>query len=436
MQQEQPSIRKRFRFLDLPVDIRNLVYDELLTPSCGAAMDFTSCTDCMHTFSLGFDEEDHEPTARAWYSGRWREMRGNLLNLALASRQVRDETSKVFWSQDLRFTGDFGWTMFYHFLELIGPCNWPRLKNVTVCHPGFSMRPGQVLHCFTHNTASDGSYTPGKICLCLEDAFDLHLRAFSFKRPDDKAFQKGVLRDPEAPEWYYGPWSENGVFWGQPLCDVLGGLNQITLTLPQFQNPSEQASFHEVGSHPIHKMEWGRQRNVSRRVFYLVSAWDVSAVKDQLTFDHIYRQADPKEELAAAIKSSFAHQDEYPEAVSYDQYIQKRRDDEDFSMHITKANEEIPIPMWRTHPPERYEDIRLFIETIEQLGWKVTQIMHDLHCQYPVEDGKACVNKGLCKFVKSLPTRDRRYYECQGGNPEHEMSFRNGGLSSGGTGDV
>lgn len=277
--QNEPSIHKRLRFLDLPSEIRNLVYAELLTPGCDAAMDFAPCADCSHEYNRFTRREARDPEERAegieWYMWEWRGIKNCLRAISLVSPQVGGEASTVFWSQPFRFTSDLGWVMLYHFLEKIGPTNLKRLKNITVCHPAFSVTPDSSPS--REAISWWGFATPGPD---YYDLFQDHLQLFRLGKP----FVQPYAQMSGSEAWFLAD-SLDGPL---QFLERAENLTKLAFTLPQFQNPGEQPSFQDLIHHPIQLGMWP-QEDLSIRVIHLapsVYCWT------NLSLEDIYNNVD------------------------------------------------------------------------------------------------------------------------------------------------
>lgn len=369
--QNNPSIRKRVRFLDLPAEIRNLVYSELLTPGCGAAMDFASCADCLHEKS-GFERfEDRGPEEVAecsiWYGLQWHRMRSLLCTLSLVSRQTGNEASTLFWSQPFRFTSDIGWIVLYHFLESIGEVNVDRLRDVTVCHPAFSVTPDfdpirQATNRWGKATMDD-----------YYDLFDDHLGHFCLGACI-RAHSYTQMSEADS-------WKAFGSFDGPiRLLSRAANLTKLSLTLPQFQFAGDQPSFRDLFQHPIHTIRWP-QKELNIRVIHLTPSYYHDRAHTTLSLEDIYRGADYNIELVEEFKNH-------------------RR----FPHHLV-------------HETDRADLARVYFEQIKQLGWQVVEMLYDLNCQYLIKDGQRCANKDLCRTLLNHDEESMRY-SCYGDREE------------------
>lgn len=371
-QQAGPMQEKRLRFLDLPAELRNMVYTELLTPSCGAQMDFAPCADCSHSVNafspIRVRMPDDPLLSSEWYAKVWKNICSYYDKISRVSRQVHNEASGVFWSQPFRFTGDVGWIMLYHFLEKIGSANVRRLKDVLVCHPALSADPGYAPLRERHNHGLD-----------YYDPFDEHLDWFNLGE---------CLR---APIYYTemsesAAWRSLGGFDGPiRLLAEAESLTRFTLVLPQMQQPAEQASFHDLHLHPVHACTWPRGKGPSLQIVHLVECEESKewwCPRFQISFEDIYGDADY---VGKWLKV-------YEERI----YLAK-----------TKLH----------HKPNRAALARSYFDTVKQLGWQVSEAKYDDYCQYPVKDGQFCVNKALCQWMLSENHEDT-CYKCPGNREE------------------
>lgn len=299
-------------------------------------------------------------------------MRSYLEPLSIVCRQMQDEIQENFWSQPFRFTSSLGWSLLDDFLLVITPANIARLKNITMCHPGFS--------------------------LVEQHYASRRLRNHHHTDDIDDAYDELVL---DHTVWLFGlDWSgksstgrRGGMFFGDPEKNLIKygmSLTKFTLVLPQFQPPALQPTFKDLISHPIHRIDWPQGNQLSRHIVYLMFFDDLghhAGSRDQISFAQIY-----------GTDNNLEKQEETTEA-------QHEGDD-------------VLITQTSYHEPGRAELARNYFDEVQGLGWKVTEVMHDRRCQYPVEQGEACGNVNLCKYLRTGDGASYKRRRCLGNEEE------------------
>ena len=315
-------------------------------------MDFASCADCIHeiwdyTPDIIYDP-DERATSRAWYSDEWARIRSNLRIMTLC-HQINSEATGIFYGQHFKFTSDVGWVMLYHFLSKIGPEKRALLRNITVCHPAFSSLPSDCppRQQTGHLYRDDYTYL-----------FNDHMQAFGLGSclPQD---YRTLSHDPA--------WLTIGHFDGTlRLLAQAAGLTRLTLVLPQFQRPAEQATLQDQELHPIHTFVWPQGVALKRFVRNLVqSRHDCHRGKRskhgmQMCLDEIYHRR-----VEATNTTTMAH------------------------IHwLNFSHEKVPRQQAYT--------ARVFFNAVKAAGWIVCESMYDERGTYPVKSGQFCVNKSMC----------------------------------------
>ena len=94
--------RKRLRFLDLPREIRNIVYGQLVKPAAGVPMDFANCFQCQHetdTFEVRYRRDFfRDVESWLWFILEWKSMKRRMRSLLLVSRQISSEVACEFFA--------------------------------------------------------------------------------------------------------------------------------------------------------------------------------------------------------------------------------------------------------------------------------------------------------------------------------------------------
>lgn len=337
-------------------------------------MDLASCADCVHEvfdFKNDTHEDPDEPfVGRAWFAHEWRAIRRRLQN-SIVSHQFHIEASTVFFSQPFRFTGDCGWITLYHFLDRLGHKQRCRLLNISVCHPGFAslpeVNPDRQLN-WQGLVGLTGDY---------HDLFDGHMNAFGFGP---------ALRQPYPPLSEDDAWKDRGHFDGTAcLLADCSSLTRLTLTLPQFQVPPEQATFRDLGLHPIHSYRWPQGPALQRSVVHLVCSHHSCSDPERLQpcMAEIYEKSSEKQVF------------------------------QDTSMLRLPLGYRPVTP----HTAVRSQEARQFFDTVEREGWVVKQLLYDLRGHYPVAEGSLCVNMKMCRLLRSID-EPNLWYECPGNKYE------------------
>lgn len=270
-----------------------MVYGHLLRPEGGVPMDFASCADCSHetTETNWWRSND---TSIDWYEVQWSSMRRHLPLLSLVSQQIYTEVGDVFWSQPFRFTGSVGRMMLCLFLDRIGVDNIARLKSSTVCHPGFASSPRRYARFELERRFYDLFLSHHKVTQPHITPFGLDTFTYLLLFDENTAMKM---------------WEKDCLSHGplELLLKHAKSLTQLTLTLAQFQTPEHQSRFEGVRTHAIHDVVWPQGEKLSRRIIYLISAWEEPPwPRHQLTFQQIYGENDYYDLQAAATKEFLA----------------------------------------------------------------------------------------------------------------------------------
>ena len=266
--------------------------------------------------------------------------------------------------------------MLYHFLETIGPKARSLLKDITVCHPGFSVLPDYFP---TRQETLEGPY---------DAVFHDHLEEFGLGQclEDQTATricspgrwcQHRAIDYPKFSTW--SSWKDKGAFDGPArMLREIEGLRKLTLVLPHFQNTEDQASFETLGSHPIHSVDWPQGEQLKLTVAHLIDCrhnCDAASTKDLHLADICLAEIEGK--LITFI-------DEYGKERIF------RRPLDDHVHPITNA---------RLPCATRTDEARQFFAEARDAGWTVTEYMHDAYGHYPVQRKEGCASMSMCLFL-------------------------------------
>ena len=349
-------------------------------------MGFASCADCAHE-RVGYRGVDaYDPTEPCegitWFASEWRKIRERLLNLAV-SKQFYAEAIDVFYSQPFRFTGDCGWIMLFHFLVRLGVRNRWKVKDMTVCHPGFSSSP--LIYTPQQRSAppEDGdSY----------DVFNEHMRAFGFGPVMWKgSFPSLGHEDPEAERWTSTDAEADDMT--VRLLGKVTSLTNLTLTLPQYRFPDEQYPFDGLEKCLIHEYRWPQGEQLTRSMLHLVSSRHAcfDASRFQPCMAEIYGLPQTKE-LKGPI-------------LNLHRYIPNGGGRPDRIMEVSRPLE-----------------AQKFFEAVKALGWEVKEVYYDERGHYPVKSEEGCVNRSLCDLLRKIDAPDLAY-ECPGNTDEQVLHW-------------
>lgn len=215
-------------------------------------------------------------------------MKRNLSSLLLVCRQMSNDADVVFWSQPFRFTSDLGWVIYYYFLVKIGAAGRRKLKDITVCHPAFSVQPKLEpeydLHSDSDNDDHDDTYGWD-----YKDVFDDHLWDFalrtglefplssicseqSYVRYTD-TFDRMVRYSSaiSLQAWQYHDTSSGFEGTARLLAREAENLTKLTLVIPHFQRFEQESSFKDVDKHPIMDLTWSQGDQLSVKPLLILS---------------------------------------------------------------------------------------------------------------------------------------------------------------------
>ena len=335
-------------------------------------MDFASCADCEHAiYDYTKKYANNEPTpGLEWFASQWKEMRYQFRNLGVSRRFHREGTT-TFYGQPFRFTSDCDWIMLYHFLDMLGWKNMQRVKNITVCHPVSSSSPEITRH------RGDWRYVESRHVLGdYHDLFRQHMGAFGFK----SALLKSYATPHRSLSWLV-PGKFGGTAW---LLTEAMNLTKLTLTLPQFQYPSEQFPFKtpKLEDQPINGCYWPQGQNLTRTIVHLVSSCHDCSNKLR------------KQPCMAEIHGECPQQIAAPE----DEEVIQSQNPHSSDSRISES---------------RAEEARGFFDAAREKGWIVTEHFYDYYAHYPVKKGQHCVNEKLCKYLEESD-EPNLLYDCPG----------------------
>jgi len=352
-------------------------------------MDFAACIDCGHEREPWLSHRiprDREEFGEAieWFRTQWWIVKRGLLSLTPVCRQIYQDATDLFYGQPFRFTGDLGWIMCYHFLLCIGSHGRARLKDVAVCHPGFSVVPTrqpELWDAASWWTGSMGWTGWTHICVFSEHLRDFRLGAML----DEKVYE-------EDTEW--AAWQSRGRFAGPAslLARDAERLTKLTLLLPHFQSTEDQPSFADLDAHPIFDVRW--RPGVKLTIAHLVSS-EHTCKATRACKNHDYDQC------LAELTTDRLVEDEWVAC--------------DWHQHMPD------IPDQYQHPSSRKSEAQILFRKAKALGWNVTEYLHDRRGLYPVEPEQTCSNKDMCLWRWGNETADGYDYYCCPGEVETQI---------------
>lgn len=258
--------------------------------------------------------------------------------------------------------------MLYHFLDKLGPEKCRLLKDIAICHPGFAALPEFDPPC-QHGEGS------APVTGVYYDLFDDHMRAFCFG-PTMRGGYPALNSDTNWNAWQQ--------FDGTALLLAeCSGLVRLTLTLPQFQYPSEQHPFAGLQDHPIQAFEWPQGDNLDLSILHLVSGrhdW-TDKRRMQHCMDDIYTTSAAPKRITYRIPNS----------------IRSNR------RNLISA--------------DRARDAREFFDAVKESGWRVKAMFYDHRGNYPVQHGQGCASEAVCSFLDRTAMYGLWYY-CPGNREE------------------
>ncbi|CAK4032794.1 Hypothetical predicted protein [Lecanosticta acicola] len=133
-----------FRLLDLPAELRLQIYGEMLSMPggvefCPAPWIFEGTAPGGNIGRKAFDENWDPISEHHYEKHKQLSMAARVLR---ASKQIYREAKPVFYGEnEWRFTSTSGWIGLDAFMYQIGLENCKLLRNITVCHPGFTVLP-------------------------------------------------------------------------------------------------------------------------------------------------------------------------------------------------------------------------------------------------------------------------------------------------------
>lgn len=153
-----PTGKGKTGFLDLPRELRDIIYDFILVP--GEPIEFAPLYVCLLEFeepSRNLEEwtdDVFEIDARitqsdldeclvgaSWYLHRYITEIQPTLSIMRTNRQMHEEAAAVYYGQEFRFSNPSGWYIVNEWLRTIGPANRTRIRHLIVAHPGQKYPP-------------------------------------------------------------------------------------------------------------------------------------------------------------------------------------------------------------------------------------------------------------------------------------------------------
>ena len=340
-------------FLDLPPELRNIVYDFALVPDEPIEL----APICFGTFDF---EERHEHKALAphgyygprpdqpgphgyFLGGSWHLHRYNTkirpsLMLLRVCKEVNEESASVFYGQQFRFTSTYGWYILHDWLKLIGSSNRAHVRHISVAHPGVS----RLFERHERNAVYERYTDIAGINLALSPVPDNHpltVRRISLE-PDEEEEQQAKL-----DEWMFKTRRKDTL--GEIL--KLNELRSLRLVLFNSEWRQDYLYLTDFVGHPIHKADFSGLAKVQLSIVNLRSCHE--GLNNELKLiDNFYNTS---KSLEAAYETS----------------------------HIRAEAKE-------------------FFTTVTEQGWKIEEAVYDNHFTWPAPETEKCNNSAICRFLR------------------------------------
>ncbi|GIZ37357.1 hypothetical protein CKM354_000080700 [Cercospora kikuchii] len=142
--------KSKINFLNLPPEIRNQIYEELLMLKrpiefCPEPFHFDGCLrrHCSHYFGgLGQTDKSDFERADNHYHQYYEHKLFPMTAVMRTNKQIHEETSSIFYGQNVfSFSSVAGFVHLDYFLYQIGLAKCALLRKLIVCHPMFSVQP-------------------------------------------------------------------------------------------------------------------------------------------------------------------------------------------------------------------------------------------------------------------------------------------------------
>ena len=337
-----PINPSRKGFLDLPAELRNVVYEHALVqrePIELAPLQLTH--DYIHrtirpdylplsSKAAKFARHQNIPdfTGDKYHKWRYNEEIRPSLRLLRVSRQINIEASAFYYGQEFRFTNEIGWHILHEWLKTIGPSNRQFVRHLTVVHPAISEFHDRYLQ---EEWQRRWVFKPTS-ALISPVALDMPQQDFN----SDEESQENIVRWME----------ENDHTTSLVSLKELKSLRFVLLTADCCLAFGKQALHHPL---------MDRSKYPSR---VQLSCLNLVGHFGGRRFE---------------VKTDFA----------YDR--------------VQRPN----VPPTR-HPNTReylMEKARWFFDEVEKKGWRLEEAFYDNHYTYPTPEIGNCANEDICRFV-------------------------------------